>query len=73
MAWTLEEARENLRIWIEAERAVATGAEYTIGTSRLRRADLADIASRINFWRAEVSALERGRGMRVWRGVPRDF
>lgn len=71
--WTLEEARESLQVWLEAERAVATGAEYTIGTRRLKRADLAEIASRINFWRAEVSALEGRRGVRVWRGVPRDF
>lgn len=73
MPWTIEEARESLRTWLEAERAVATGAEYTIGTRRLKRADLAEIASRINFWRAEIAALESRRGVRVWRGVPRDF
>lgn len=70
---SLDVARENLQIWIDAERAVATGAEYSIGTRRLKRADLSQIAERINYWSAMVAALERGNKMRVVRAVPRDF
>lgn len=76
MAWiTLEEARSNLKLWLDAERAVASGQEYTIGNRHLKRADLEDIADRIKFWRAEVARLEagRGEGMRVLRVVPRDW
>lgn len=76
MAWiTLDEARSNLKLWLDAERAAATGKSYTIGNRSLTRADLEDIADRIKFWRAEVARLEagRGEGMRVLRVVPRDF
>lgn len=75
MSWTLEEARGMLATWLEAERAVATGQEYSIGTRRLKRADLSMIADRIKFWRDEVAALEGGRkgGRRVFRAVPRDL
>ena len=33
-AWTKEEARNMLALWIEAEKAVATGQSYKIGTGR---------------------------------------
>lgn len=73
--WTLEEARENLAIWLEAERAVATGQSYRIGTRSLTRANLSEITERIRFWRGEVSRLSCGRksGVRVMRIVPRDL
>lgn len=74
MSFTLDEARENLKMWLDAEKAVATGQSYQIGTRRLTRANLSDIAARINFWRNEVAKLESGRtGMRVMRAVPFDF
>ena len=77
MAWiTIEEARANLKMWLDAEKAVATGQSYKIGTRSLTRASLADIRERIAYWRNEVAKLESGRsssGRRVFRGVPRDF
>lgn len=75
MAWvTIEEAKENLRMWLDAEKAVATGQSYRIGTRSLTRANLSDIVERISFWRAEIARLEEGRcGARVMRAVPRDF
>ena len=71
----LQEARENLRLWMNAEKAVATGQSYKIGTRSLTRASLSDIVSRINYWRGEIERLENGRprGMRVMRAVPRDL
>lgn len=73
--WTLQEARENLKMWLKAEQAVATGQSYTIGTRSLTRASLREITERIRFWRAEVSRLERGisTGVRIKRVVPRDL
>ena len=59
-AWTLEEARESLKRWLDADAAVATGQEYTIGEHSLTRADAATIAQRIKFWKNEVETLEKG-------------
>lgn len=75
MPWiTIEEARENLTMWLDAERAISTGQSYKIGTRSLSRADLSMVASRIAFWRNEIDKLENGqRGLRVVRAVPRDF
>ena len=75
MPWiTIEEARENLTMWLDAERAISTSQSYKIGTRSLSRADLSMVASRIAFWRNEIEKLENGhRGLRVVRAVPRDF
>ena len=36
MPWiTIEEARENLTMWLDAERAISTGQSYKIGTRSL--------------------------------------
>lgn len=74
--WTLEEAQESLKMWLEAERAVATGQSYRIGTRSLTRASLNEITERIRFWRGEVARLKCGGGnggLRVMRVVPRDL
>lgn len=73
--WTLEEAKQNLQAWLEAERAVATGQSYRIGTRSLTRANLREIKERISFWRSEIDRLcsGRGAGVRVMRIVPRDL
>lgn len=73
--WTKEEARESLALWIEAERSVASGQSYKIGSRALTRASLSEIMERINFWRNEIARLEAGRppGMVVRRAVPRDL
>lgn len=75
MSWTLAEAKNMLNLWIEAEKAVATGQSYKIGTRSLQRADLSEIADRIKHWRSEVSRLTSNRkpGARVMRVVPRDL
>lgn len=72
--WTLEEARQHLQAWLEAEMAVSRGESYEIGGRKLTRANLLRIVERIRFWRAEVARLEAGRrGARVIRAVPRDL
>lgn len=74
MAWiTLEEARRNLELWLEASREVAAGQSYTIGTRSLTRASLRQIMDMIAYWRKEVAALEAASRSRVYRGVPRDL
>lgn len=73
--WTLEEAKENLKTWLEAERAIATGQSYTIGTRSLTRASLSEVTGRVRFWRGEVARLACGisQGVRIKRVVPRDL
>lgn len=73
--WTLEQAREHLNAWLQAELAVSTGQRYRIGSRDLTRANLSEIRERITFWSNEVARLEKGRtsGARVIRVVPRDL
>lgn len=81
MSWiTLDEARENLRLWLEAEREVAIkGQSYRIGTRSLTAVNLSEIANRIKFWRGQVEELEAQEagasagGIKIFRAVPRDF
>lgn len=71
---SIDEAREMLQMWLDAEKAVATGQSYKIGSRSLTRANLSDIAKRITYWKNEVAKLESGRtGARVLRAVPRDL
>lgn len=72
--WTLEEARSNLNLWVDAQKAIALGQAYTIGTRSLTRANLSDVMKQIQFWGNEVEKLETGRsGARITRIVPRDL
>ena len=75
MSWiSIDEARTTLQMWLDAERAVATGQSYKIGTRSLTRANLADIRESIQFWRKEIARLEsKQMGARVLRAVPRDL
>ena len=72
---TIDAAKENLQIWLEAQKAVSTGQSYKIGTRSLTRASLSDILKMIRYWQNVIDELEAGvgRGARVLRGVPRDF
>lgn len=76
MAWiTIDEAKANLQIWLDAQKAVATGQSYTIGSRKLTRASLDEILKMIRYWLNIIDELEAGagRGARVMRGVPRDL
>ncbi len=57
-AWTLEEARTRLKMWLDAEAAVATGQSYQINGRRLDRANLYQIREEIQMWKREVEELE---------------
>ena len=71
---SIDEAKAMLQIWLDAEKAVASGQSYKIGSRSLTRASLSEIAKRITYWKNEVARLESGRtGARVLRAVPRDL
>jgi hypothetical protein len=66
-AFTLEEARTRLKMWLDAEAAVATGQSYQIGSRRLERANLNLIKEQILMWKKEVEDLESVQKFRARR------
>ncbi len=74
---TLEIAREKLKIWLAAEEELAINQSYTIGGKTFTRADLGEVAKRIDYWNNKVISLEnakkKGGRNRVYRVVPRDL
>ncbi len=70
-SWTLEQARQHLKAWTDADLALATGKEYSIGSKRLTRANSAEVAERIAFWSREIQRLN-GRFKRSRRVIPID-
>lgn len=69
----LERAKKRLDLYYKAEEAILTGQEYTIGSKRLRRADLADVQAMIKTLEKEVQSLKLGGKNRALRGVPLDI
>lgn len=77
MAFSIQEVRDRLKMWLDAEAAIASGQSYSLDNRRLERANLAQVRDQIKFWqkelvKAEASASGRGR-RRVTRIVPRDL
>lgn len=73
---SLTEAKEWLRLWGEAYKAIAVGGQaYKLGTRYLTRAHLTEVTKEYNYWRNEVARLQAGRsrGIRVKRVVIRDL
>lgn len=65
---TLAQAEAKLTAYLDAETAVLSGQEYTIGSRRMKRADLAEIRAGVSYWNGKVSELTSGAGVRV-RGL----
>lgn len=60
MIFTLAEAQAKLKLWMEAEEAVAIGGKrYKIGKRELERADLNLIAKRIEYWKQIILQIKR--------------
>lgn len=70
---SLERAKKRLELYYRAEEAILTGQEYSIGTRKLRRADLEDVQSMISSLESKVKSLEAGGKNRVVRAVPLDI
>ena len=69
----LDRAKRRLELYYKAEEAILTGQEYTIGTKRLRRADLDDVQSMIRQLENEVESLQASGKNRALRGIPLDI
>ena len=75
-AYTLAEAREQLALWKECEKALASGQAkaYRVGTREYTAFDLAEIAKRSEYFANVIEALSGTvRTSRVVRVVPRDM
>lgn len=77
MAFSVQEIRKRLQMWLDAEEAIANGQSYSIDNRRLERANLAQVREQIKFWKKELIQTEEktsGRSKRrVIRVVPRDL
>ena len=61
MIFTLKEAQAKLKLWMDAEDAVAIGGKkYKIGKRELERADLNLIGKRIEYWKRMILQIKRG-------------
>jgi len=69
---TLEIAKEQLEIWLEASREVAISQSYRIGSRWYTRADAGVIQKQIQYWQGQVVQLSRRGRNRVIRVVVRD-
>lgn len=74
---TKEVAEEHLKIWLEAEKAIATGQSYQIGGRQLTRASLYNVKEQIKYWEDKLRAIERSASRKSRRRVagiiPRDY
>lgn len=69
----LKKAREDLELWEGALRAIAQNQEYSVGSTRVSRANLREVREMVDFYECRVARLERGgRGIRVRRIIPMD-
>lgn len=69
----LERTKRRLELYYKAEEAILTGQEYSIGTRKLRRADLGEVQSMVKTLENEVKSLESGGRNKVVRAVPLDI
>ena len=75
--YTKEFCTRKLRIWLEAEEAIATGQSYQIEDRRLTRADLYDVRKELEYWAGKLAEAEseeqNGGYIRAYHFVPRDI
>lgn len=73
MAFTEEFVLAKLKMWSDAEDAVATGQSYSIGGRSLQRVNISEIRQQIKYWQKELKVSQGKSGRRVTRVVPRDL
>lgn len=73
--WSLDEAKDFLRIWTEAYKATAMAKSYTIDGRTLTRQNLQEIKNEIAYWQDIIAQLngQQCNINRVMRVVPRDL
>lgn len=75
--FTKELCQSKLKLWLDAEEAVALGQSYRIANRELTRADLQQVRIQIEYWAQKLTEIEnaekrKGRN-RVYRALIRDI
>ena len=71
---TKEIASARLSVYLDAEAKALQGTRYKIQDRELQRATLTEIREGIDYWRGIYDQLNgKRRGVKVFRGVPRDI
>jgi len=68
---TLAQAEAKLATWLDAEDKVAAGQAYSIGGRSLTRADLKNIADRVEYWDNKVKSFAGSGGPAFNVGIRR--
>ncbi|CCJ32880.1 MULTISPECIES: DUF6148 family protein [Caloramator] len=69
----LQKLKERLNMYYEAETAVLSGQEYSMGPYTLKRADLGQIRKAINELEKTIAEIESGGKRKTFRIIPRDL
>ncbi|OPG98437.1 DUF6148 family protein [Paenibacillus pabuli] len=56
--FTIQEARENYKIWLEAQQAQAAGIQYSVAGRSVTRIPLSEINKMVKYWGDMVDQLE---------------
>lgn len=72
---TKDIAEQKLKLWLDAENAVALSQSYTIEGRSLTRANLSEIRQMIEYWGNIVDKFDtdNASGIRIQRIIPKDF
>lgn len=70
---SLDEAQENLELWVEASKQLTTHQSYKLGSRELTLANLEEIESMIDYWERMVDKLQARSNRRAVRVIPRDL
>ena len=57
-AWTLAEAKDFLKIWLDCEKSIAQNQAYEINGKSFTKANAAHIRKQVEYWKTEVERLE---------------
>lgn len=71
--FTIEFVLAKIKMWSDAENAVATGQSYSIGGRSLQRVNISEIRNQIKYWQKELKIAQGKGSRRVTRVVPRDL
>lgn len=57
-AWTLTEAKDFLKLWLDCEKAITQNQSYTVGDKTFTKANAMFIRKNVKYWKTEVERLE---------------
>ncbi|MFM1991330.1 MAG: hypothetical protein RJA99_4287 [Pseudomonadota bacterium] len=61
-AQTLQQLRDRLTLYLEAEAKILSGQSYQLGDRRMQRADLSEVRQQIDVLSSQIARLESAAG-----------